>query len=100
MATILRGDIRWANLAPTKGSEQAGRRPVVVFSEDTFNERSGTVIGMAITSQQPKVGFPLALELTTRRLPNRCWAGISEIRPLSVERWGLKVGRGRDVGLR
>ena len=71
MATILRGDIRWANLAPTKGSEQAGRRPVVILSEDTFNERSGTVIAMAITSQQPKVGFPLALELTTPRLAEK-----------------------------
>ena len=93
MATILRGDIRWANLAPTKGSEQAGRRPVVILSEDTFNERSGTVIAMAITSQQPKVGFPLALELTTPRLPKRSWVKISQIRTLSVARLGTKLGR-------
>lgn len=64
MAAILRGDIRWADLAPTKGSEQAGRRPVVILSDDIFNERSGTVIAMAITSQEPRVRFPLALELT------------------------------------
>ena len=93
MATILRGDIRWANLAPTKGSEQAGRPPVVILSEDTFNERSGTVIAMAITSQQPKVGFPLALELTTPRLPKRSWVKISQIRTLSVARLGTKLGR-------
>ena len=99
MATILRGDIRWANLAPTKGSEQAGRRPVVILSEDTFNERSGTVIAMAITSQQPKVAFPLALELTTPRLPKRSWVKISQIRTLSVERLRTKLGRASDEEL-
>ncbi|MDQ6913967.1 MAG: type II toxin-antitoxin system PemK/MazF family toxin, partial [Verrucomicrobiota bacterium] len=45
MARILRGDIRWADLAPTRGAEQAGRRPIVVLSENVFNERSGTIIG-------------------------------------------------------
>ncbi|PYJ68347.1 MAG: MazF family transcriptional regulator [Verrucomicrobia bacterium] len=99
MAAILRGDIRWADLAPTKGPEQAGRRPVVILSEDTFNDRSGTVIAMAITSREPKVGFPLALELTTPRLPKRSWVKISQIRTLSVERLGVKLGRASDEEL-
>jgi mRNA interferase MazF len=99
MATILRGEIRWADLAPTKGSEQAGRRPVVILSEDTFNERSGTVIAMAITSQQPRVGFPLAVELTTPRLPKRSWVKVSQIRTLSVQRLGTKLGRASDEEL-
>jgi mRNA interferase MazF len=99
MAAILRGDIRWADLAPTKGSEQAGRRPVVILSEDTFNERSGTVIAMAITSQEPKVSFPLALELTTPRLPKRSWVKISQIRTLSVQRLGSKLARVTDEEL-
>ena len=50
MARILRGDIVWADLNPTQGHEQGGRRPVVVLSHDVFNDRSGTIIGMAITS--------------------------------------------------
>jgi mRNA interferase MazF len=93
MASILRGEIRWADLAPTKGSEKAGRRPVVILSDDTFNNRSGTVIAMAITSQEPKIGFPLVLELTDPRLPKRSWVKISQIRTLSVERVGKKLGR-------
>jgi mRNA interferase MazF len=93
MAAILRGDIRWADLAPTKGAEQAGRRPVVILSDDIFNKRSGTVIAMAITSQEPRVGFPLALELTAVRLPKRSWVKISQIRTLSVQRLGAKLGR-------
>lgn len=93
MARILRGDIVWANLDPVRGREQAGRRPVVVVSHDVFNERSGTVIAMAITSQPQRAGFPLTLELRSGDLPNRSWAKISQIRTLSVERLGEGIGR-------
>ena len=57
MAKILRGEIRWADLNPTIGHEQSGERPVVILSQDIFNERSGTVIAMALTSQEPRAGF-------------------------------------------
>jgi len=93
MARILRGDIVWAELNPVLGHEQAGQRPVVVLSHDVFNERSGTVIAVAISSQQPRVGFPLAFEVTTAKLPKRSWVKISQIRTLSVERLGRKLGR-------
>ena len=93
MARILRGDIVWADLNPVRGREQAGRRPVVVISEDVFNARSGTVIAMAITSQPQRAGFPLTLELTSGKLPERSWVKISQIRTLSVERIGKKIGR-------
>ena len=71
MARILRGEIRWADLNPVRGHEQAGERPVLVLSHDVFNERSGTVIAVALTSQEPRAGFPLTLELSTPRLPKR-----------------------------
>lgn len=93
MARVLRGEVRWADLNPVRGREQAGRRPVVVISHDVFNERSGTVIAMAITSQPQRAGFPLTLELETRRLPKRSWVKISQIRTLSRERLGRKIGR-------
>ena len=93
MARILRGDIRWADLNPTRGHEQAGLRPVVIISQEVFNERSGTVIAMAITSQPQQAGFPLTLELSSRGLPKRSWVKISQIRVLSVERIGKKIGR-------
>ena len=93
MARILRGEIRWADLNPVRGSEQAGVRPVLVLSADVFNERSGTVIAVAITSQQPRAGFPLTLELGAKGLPKRSWVKISQIRTLSVDRLGKKLGR-------
>ena len=99
MARILRGDIRWADLAPTGGSEQAGRRPVVVLSENVFNQHSGTVIAMALTSQEPRAGFPLSLGLSTSRLPKRSWVKISQIRTFSTQRLGAKLGRATEEEL-
>ena len=93
MARILRGDILWANLDPVQGHEQAGRRPVVVISHDIFNERSGTVIAMALTSQPQRAGFPLTLELRDPELPKRTWVKIRQIRTLSHRRLGTKIGR-------
>ncbi|HEU4678885.1 MAG TPA: type II toxin-antitoxin system PemK/MazF family toxin [Terrimicrobiaceae bacterium] len=93
MARILRGDVVWAELDPTKGHEQSGRRPVVVLSQDVFNERSGTVIACALTSQEPRAGFPLTLELAGTNLPKHSWVKISQIRTLSVKRLGKKLGR-------
>jgi mRNA interferase MazF len=92
MARLLRGDIVWADLDPTRGSEQAGNRPIVILSEDVFNARSATVIAMAITSQPPRAGFPLTLELTNTKLPKRSWVKISQVRTLAVERIGKKIG--------
>jgi mRNA interferase MazF len=93
MAGILRGEIRWADLNPTRGTEQSGLRPVLILSHDIFNERSGTVIAVALTSQPPRAGFPLTLELTTPRLPKRSWVKISQIRTLATERIGRRLGR-------
>ena len=65
MARILRGDIVWADLNPTRGYEQGGARPVVVLSDDVFNARSGTVIpgvGTLEALQPPgAVGAPFPL---------------------------------------
>ena len=91
MARILRGDIHWADLNPVIGSEQGGLRPVLVLSHNIFNERSGTVIAVAITSQSQRAGFPLTLELTDSKLPKKSWVKISQIRTLSVKRIGKKI---------
>lgn len=93
MARILRGDIRWADLNPVRGREQAGLRPVLILSHDIFNERSGTVIAVAITSQPQRADFPLTIELKTEDLPKRSWVKISQIRTLSVERIGKMIGK-------
>ena len=99
MARILRGEIRWADLSPARGKEQAGQRPVLVLSHDVFNERSGTVIAVALTSQEPRAGFPLTLETRAPSLAKRSWVKISQIRTLAVERLGRRLALAADEEL-
>jgi mRNA interferase MazF len=99
MAGILRGDIHWADLNPVIGSEQGGLRPVLILSQNIFNERSGTVIAVAITSQPQRADFPLTLELSEPKLPKQSWVKISQIRTLSVKRIGNKLAKASDEEL-
>ena len=93
MARILRGEVRWAELSPVRGREQGGRRPVLILSHDVFNERSGTVIAMALTSQEQRAGYPLTIELDLPGLPKRSWLKISQVRTLAAERIGKRITR-------
>lgn len=99
MARILRGDIHWADLNPVVGSEQGGLRPVLILSHNVFNERSGTVIAVAITSQPQKAGYPLTMELAASGLPKKSWVKISQIRVLSTKRIGKKITKTSDEEL-
>ena len=92
MARISRGRSRRADLSPARGREQAGQRPVLILSHDIFNERSATVIAVALTSQEPRAGFPLTLESLAAHLPKRSWIKISQIRTLAAERIGRRIG--------
>src|ERR1043166_3713450 len=91
MAHILRGYIYWAELDPVQGHEQAGRRPVLILSEGVFNSSSGTVIAVALTSQEPRPKFPLSVEIIGSGLPKRSWARIGQIRTLAVSRLGKHI---------
>ena len=99
MARILRGDIYWADLNPVIGSEQGGLRPVLILSHNVFNERSGTVVAVALTSQPQRAGYPLTLELSSEKLPKKSWAKISQIRTLSVERIRKRISKVSDEEL-
>ena len=74
-----------------RGREQAGLRPVLILSHEVFNNKSETVIAMAITSQPPRAGFPLTFELAPEALPKPSWVKISQIRTISVHRLGKKI---------
>ncbi|MDT8377447.1 MAG: type II toxin-antitoxin system PemK/MazF family toxin [Desulfotignum sp.] len=66
------------------------------LSHNVFNQRSGTVIAVAITSQPQRAGFPLTLELAGTGLPKKSWVKISQIRILSVHRIGRKIASASD----
>ena len=96
MARILRGAIHWADLNPVIGSEQGSLRPVLVLSQNVFNERSGTVIAVALTSQPQRAGYPLTLELGDSKLPKKSWVKISQIRTFSVKRIRKKITKASE----
>ena len=58
-----RGEVYWADLAPRSGSEQRGRRPVVVISHDAFNQTPGwrSIIVVHFPLLWPKLGADLLL---------------------------------------
>ena len=58
----------------------------------SFANRSGTVIAMALTSQPQKARFPLTYSLQPKQLQKTSWVKISQIRTLSVDRIGRKLG--------
>ena len=62
-----RGEVFWANLAPRSGSEQRGRRPVIVVSHDGFNQtvgwRSVSVVPVSTSEAQARRG-PTAVPLS------------------------------------
>lgn len=93
MADILRGEVRWADLDPARGRAQSGPRPVLILSHEVFNDRSGTVIAVALTSQPQRARYPLTLELAAKGLPKRSWVKISQVRTFSVERIGKRLAR-------
>lgn len=99
MARILRGDIHWADLNPVNGSEQGGLHPVLILSHNVFNERSGTVIAVAIISQPQRAGYPLTMELVDTELPKKSWVKISQIRILSTKRIEKKIAKASDEEL-
>lgn len=93
MAEVLRGGVYWADLGSPTGHEQGGRRPVLVLSHDVFNDRSGTVIALAISSQPQRAGYPLTWKLPEGMLPRPSWVKISQVRTLSADRLGGRIGQ-------
>jgi len=101
---LFRGAVHWATLGDGVGHEQSGRRPVLLVSERRFNERSGTVIVMPLTTKPQRVGLPFAWELSEQspfddRAPSsfrKSWVKISQVRVMSTERLGACIDRRTD----
>ena len=66
---------------------------MVVISKDVFNERSGIVNALALTSREQRAGFPLTYELNEAFLPQKSWVKISQIKTVSIAR--IKGGIGK-----
>ena len=55
---VKRGEMYYADLSPTVGSEQSGVRPVLIIQNNTGNFFSSTVVIAAITGRTKKTNMP------------------------------------------
>lgn len=82
-----RGQIHWVDFSPTKGSEQSGRRPALIVSNDTANQHSPVVVVVPLTSSQTAARFPQNVSLPAGRpLPDAGVILCGQIRTVSKER--------------
>jgi mRNA interferase MazF len=83
-----RGEIYYADLDPTVGSEIAKRRPVLIVSNNSNNRAGTTVSVIPITSNVSRVyPFEVLLEAEDSGLPKRSKAQIQQIRTISKQRF-------------
>ncbi|NEP11829.1 MAG: type II toxin-antitoxin system PemK/MazF family toxin [Symploca sp. SIO2C1] len=93
-----RGEIYYANLSPTVGSEVAKRRPVLVVSNDINNRAASTVTILPITSNVSRVyPFEILLQPEDSGLPKPSKVQAQQIRTISTQRMiGDVVGNLRE----
>ncbi len=95
------GEIWFADLNPTKGSEQTGKRPVVIVSGDTLNTALPIVIVVPLTSHIKS--YPTCVFLPANkinRLAKDSEAIPFQIRALAKKRLTKKIGRITESELR
>ena len=91
---IKRGDLFWVNLNPIKGSEQAGRRPVVVIQNDIGNELASTIIVAPLTTKHFSKEYPTNVSIPkgTAGLNSNSIVLLSQIRTIDKSRLEKKIG--------
>lgn len=92
--TVRRGEIWLANLSPTKGSEQAGTRPVLVFQNDFINRFTRTVLTIPFTTNLKRASLPSCLKVSKEEggLTSDSVALCHQLRVLDKSRLQRKLG--------
>lgn len=92
--SIKRGDLFWVDLDPAQGSEQSGRRPVVVIQNDIGNEFAPTVIVAPLTTRNFSKEYPTNVPVprTVSGLKADSTVLLSQIRTLDKKRVEKKIG--------
>ena len=93
MKQIKRGEIYYADISPTIGSEQDGNRPVLVLQNDLGNHCSPTTIIAPITSKKTNRPFPTHVRLCTNGLLPGSVVLLEQIRTIDKQRLGKYVGK-------
>ena len=100
MSQILKGEIYWANLSPTIGSEISKTRPVLVVSNNVNNQFAATVSILPITSTTAKIyPFEVFLSKGEGNLTNDSKAKANQIRTIDKQRIGNRIGKISELKL-
>ncbi len=93
--SIKRGDLFYVDLNPTKGSEQKGRRPVLILQNDIGNEVSPTTIVAPLTTKSFTKEYPTNVDLPKGAggLKENSTVLLSQIRTIDKSRLENKIGR-------
>lgn len=95
------GEIWMANLDPTRGSEQARFRPILVFSGDLFNTHTPLIIGLPLSTKIKNFKGNIILEPSRENgLKQKSEVFSFQIRSISKERFIEKIGRIDDKKLK
>jgi mRNA interferase MazF len=86
---LLRGEIWWVDLNPTRGSESNKKRPCVVLSVDVINQRRKTVVVVPLSTAST-VRPPLTVAVACAGRP--AVAVMDQIRATAKERFGNRIG--------
>jgi mRNA interferase MazF len=90
---VKQGEIWYANLNPSKGSEQAGFRPVVIVSGNLLNELLPMVIVMPLTTKIKKYkGNPILQPTKSNGLKDVSEMLVFHIRSISKDRLVERIG--------
>ena len=93
--SIKRGDLFWVSLDPVRGSEQGGRRPVLVIQNDIGNEEAPTTIVAPLTTKNFQKEYPTNVHLPkdASGLKFNSTILLSQIRTVDQTRLEKKIGR-------
>ena len=93
MTDMLQGDIAWAHLDPIAGSEQGGRRPVVIISGNTLNEHLPVRIVCPLTKHKKALTGRVYIERNkSNGLKQDSDVLVFQIRTLALSRFSKKIG--------
>ena len=93
--TVKRGEVWLANLNPTRGSEQAGTRPILIFQNDLISKFTSTVLAIPFTTNLRRASLPTSLLVAKAEggLTSDSVALCHQLRVLDQTRWLKKLGQ-------
>lgn len=82
-----RGQIHWVDFDPIRGSEQGGRRPAIIVSNNIGNQHSSVVVVVPLTRTKPKRPYPQVVSFPANDpLPEAGAANCGQVRTVSKDR--------------